>query len=83
MPAPIIGRCGPSSPCDNHSVFHTDLHLLALVAVGVAVSFAFGFERQRSGSPAGNRTFALIGGTAAGVTAVAGASSPQAVAGIL
>jgi putative Mg2+ transporter-C (MgtC) family protein len=64
-------------------VFHTDLHLLARVALGVAVAFAFGFERQLRGSPAGNRTFALIGGTAAGVTAVAGTTSPQAVAGIL
>jgi putative Mg2+ transporter-C (MgtC) family protein len=64
-------------------VFHTDLHLLARVALGIAVGFAFGFERQLRGSPAGNRTFALIGGTAAGVTAVAGTTSPQAVAGIL
>jgi len=64
-------------------VFHTDLHLLARVALGVAMAFAFGFERQLRGSPAGNRTFALIGGTAAGVTAVAGTTSPQAVAGIL
>jgi putative Mg2+ transporter-C (MgtC) family protein len=64
-------------------VFHTDLHLLVRVALGVAVSFAFGFERQLRGSPAGNRTFSLIGGTAAGVTAEVGATSPQAVAGIL
>jgi putative Mg2+ transporter-C (MgtC) family protein len=64
-------------------VFHTDLHLLVRVALGIAVAFGFGFERQLRGSPAGNRTFALIGGTAAGVTAVAGTTSPQAVAGIL
>jgi putative Mg2+ transporter-C (MgtC) family protein len=64
-------------------VFHTDLHLLARVALGAAVAFAFGFERQLRGSPAGNRTFVLIGGTAAAVTAVAGTTSPQAVAGIL
>jgi putative Mg2+ transporter-C (MgtC) family protein len=47
------------------------------------VAFAFGFERQLRGSAAGNRTFLLIGGTAAAVTAVAGTRSPQAVAGIL
>jgi putative Mg2+ transporter-C (MgtC) family protein len=47
------------------------------------VAFAFGFERQLRGSAAGNRTFLLIGGTAAAVTAVAGTTSPQAVAGIL
>jgi putative Mg2+ transporter-C (MgtC) family protein len=64
-------------------VFHTDLHLLARVALACAMAFAFGFERQLRGSPAGNRTFALIGGTAAAVTAVAGKTSPQAVAGIL
>jgi putative Mg2+ transporter-C (MgtC) family protein len=64
-------------------VFHTDLHLVVRVALGVAVAFAFGYERQLRGSPAGNRTFSLIGGTAAGVTAVAGTTSPQAVAGIL
>jgi putative Mg2+ transporter-C (MgtC) family protein len=64
-------------------VLHTDLHLLARVALGIGVGFVFGYERQLRGSPAGNRTFALIGGTAAGVTAVAGMTSPQAVAGIL
>jgi putative Mg2+ transporter-C (MgtC) family protein len=64
-------------------VFHTDIHLLGRVALACAIAFAFGFERQLRGSPAGNRTFVLIGGTAAGVTAVAGLTSPQAVAGIL
>ncbi len=64
-------------------MLHTDLHLLARVALGIGVGFVFGYERQLRGSPAGNRTFALIGGTAAGVTAVAGTISPQAVAGIL
>jgi putative Mg2+ transporter-C (MgtC) family protein len=64
-------------------VFHTDIHLLARVALACAVAFAFGFERQLRGSAAGNRTFLLIGGTAAAVTAVAGKTSPQAVAGIL
>jgi putative Mg2+ transporter-C (MgtC) family protein len=64
-------------------VFHTDVHLLARVALACAFAFAFGFERQLRGSPAGNRTFVLIGGTAAAVTSVAGTTSPQAVAGIL
>ena len=64
-------------------MFHTDIHLLARVALACAVAFAFGFERQLRGSAAGNRTFLLIGGTAAAVTAVAGTTSPQAVAGIL
>ncbi len=64
-------------------MFHADLHLFARVAIGCAVGFAFGFERQLRGSPAGDRTFALVGGAATAITAVAGQSSPQAVAGIL
>ncbi|MGA2304950.1 MAG: hypothetical protein ABSH29_12190 [Acidimicrobiales bacterium] len=52
-------------------MFHTDIHLLALVTLACAPAFAFGFERQLRGSPAGNRTF-VIGGTAAAVTSVAG-----------
>jgi putative Mg2+ transporter-C (MgtC) family protein len=64
-------------------VFHTDVHLLARVALACLLAFAIGFERQLRGSPAGNRTFVLIGGTAAGITSVAGTTSPQAVAGIL
>jgi putative Mg2+ transporter-C (MgtC) family protein len=64
-------------------VFHTDLHLFARVGLAALVAFAFGFERQLRGSPAGNRTFVLIGGTSAAITSVAGTTSPQAVAGIL
>ena len=64
-------------------MFHTDLHLLVRVVVGCVVAFCFGFERQLRGSPAGDRTFTLIGGAATAVTAVAGTTSPQAVAGIL
>ena len=64
-------------------MFHADLHLLARVAIGCVVAYAFGFERQLRGSPAGDRTFTLIGGGATAITAVAGLSSPQAIAGIL
>jgi len=64
-------------------VFHTDIHLLARVAIACGLAYAFGFERQLRGSPAGNRTFVLIGGTAAAITSVAGTTSPQAIAGIL
>ena len=56
---------------------------MARVAIGCGVAFAFGFERQLRGSPAGDRTFTLIGGAATAITAVAGLQSPQAVAGIL
>jgi putative Mg2+ transporter-C (MgtC) family protein len=64
-------------------VLHTDIHLLARVAIACGLAYAFGFERQLRGSPAGNRTFVLIGGTAAAITSVAGTTSPQAIAGIL
>lgn len=62
---------------------HVDTTLLEESAIGFAVAYAFGFERQLRGSPAGDRTFALVGAAAAAVTATAGKSSPQAVAGIL
>jgi putative Mg2+ transporter-C (MgtC) family protein len=62
---------------------HSDLVLLGRVAVGIAVAFVFGFERQLRGSPAGDRTFSLVGAAATSVTAVAGIRSPQAVAGIM
>jgi len=62
---------------------HADVVLLERVAVGIAVAFVFGFERQLRGSPAGDRTFALVGAAATAVTAVAGKTSPQAVAGIM
>jgi putative Mg2+ transporter-C (MgtC) family protein len=64
-------------------VLHTDLHLFARVAIGCGVGFVFGFERKLRGSAAGDRTFALVGGAATAVTAVAGTTSPQAVARIL
>ena len=62
---------------------HSELVLLGRVAVGFGLSFLFGFERQLRGSPAGDRTFALVGATATAVTAVAGIRSPQAIAGIV
>ncbi|HEY1733022.1 MAG TPA: MgtC/SapB family protein [Acidimicrobiales bacterium] len=62
---------------------HADLVLLGRVAVGIAVAFVFGFERQLRGSPAGDRTFSLVGAASTAVTAVAGLQSPQAVAGIM
>jgi putative Mg2+ transporter-C (MgtC) family protein len=60
-----------------------DLALLARVAVGFALAYIFGFERQLRGSPAGDRTFSLVGASAAAITAVASGTSPQAVAGVV
>ncbi len=51
------------------------------VGVGFALAFLVGFERELRGSPAGNRTFALVGTGTAAIAAVGLKSSPQAVAG--
>jgi putative Mg2+ transporter-C (MgtC) family protein len=61
----------------------TDLALAARMGAGFGSGFVLGFEREIRGSPAGDRTFAVLGATAAGVTAVAFRQSPQAVAGIM
>ena len=60
-----------------------ELALLARVAVGFALGFIVGFERQLRGSPAGDRTFALVGSGSAAITAVSAHSSPQAIAGVV
>ncbi len=61
----------------------SDIDLLGRVALGFALAFAIGFERELRGSSAGGRTFSLIGTAAAAVAAVTGKSSPQALAGII
>ncbi|MDQ1715421.1 MAG: putative Mg2+ transporter-C (MgtC) family protein [Frankiaceae bacterium] len=61
----------------------TDIDLIYRVLVGLALAFAVGFERELRGSPAGDRTFSLIGTASAAVAAVTGATSPQALAGII
>jgi putative Mg2+ transporter-C (MgtC) family protein len=60
-----------------------ELALLARVAVGFALGFIVGFERQVRGSPAGDRTFALVGAASAAITAVSAHFSPQAIAGVV
>jgi putative Mg2+ transporter-C (MgtC) family protein len=61
----------------------SDWELLARIGVGLALAFVVGFERELRGSPAGDRTFSLIGASTAAVTAVAYRTSPQAVAGLI
>jgi putative Mg2+ transporter-C (MgtC) family protein len=61
----------------------SDWDLLARVLVGFGLAFTIGFERELRGSPAGNRTFALIGASIAGMTAVLWRDAPQAVAGAI
>jgi len=61
----------------------SDWELIARVLVGFGLAYAIGFERELRGSPAGNRTFALIGASIAGMTAVLWREAPQAVAGAI
>jgi putative Mg2+ transporter-C (MgtC) family protein len=61
----------------------SDWDLVARVAVGFALAFTIGFERELRGSPAGDQTFGLIGASIAGMTAVLWREAPQAVAGAI
>lgn len=61
----------------------SELDLLGHVATALGLTYAIGFERQLRGSVAGDRTFAVVGTSAAAITAVTHASSPQAIAGIV
>jgi len=57
--------------------------LIARVMAGFGLAFVVGFERRLRGSPAGDRTFALVGTGTAALTAVTFRTSPQAVAGAI
>jgi putative Mg2+ transporter-C (MgtC) family protein len=57
--------------------------LVARIAVALGLAFAIGFERELRGSPAGDRTFSLIGAATAALTAVLYGHSPQALAGVI
>ena len=56
---------------------------LARIALGFALAFVIGFERELRGSPAGDRTFSLVGGAATAITATVWKTSPQALAGVV
>jgi putative Mg2+ transporter-C (MgtC) family protein len=64
-------------------IVSADWSLLGRIGVGFALAFVVGFEREVRGSPAGDRTFALIGAATAALTAVLYKSSPQALAGVI
>jgi len=64
-------------PFDLHSYIPVALRLILAFIVGGVI----GFERELRGSTAGDRTFSLVGGAAAAITAVTLRASPQAVAG--
>ena len=60
-----------------------DWSLLGRIGLGFALAYIVGFEREVRGSPAGDRTFALIGAATAALTAALYKSSPQALAGAI
>jgi putative Mg2+ transporter-C (MgtC) family protein len=64
-------------------VSHADVLLFYRIAVAAGLAFVLGFEREVRGAPAGDRTYSLVGVTAAAVAAVTLKVSPQAVAGVL
>jgi putative Mg2+ transporter-C (MgtC) family protein len=64
-------------------VTHEDLVLFGRVGLAFVLCFAVGFERALRGSPAGDRTFSLIGTAAAAVTAVTLGPAPQAIGGVM
>jgi putative Mg2+ transporter-C (MgtC) family protein len=61
----------------------SDAALALRILLGFGLAFAVGFEHELRGSYAGDRTFSLVGGAAAAITAVMWPDSPQAVAGVV
>ena len=59
----------------------SDWAIAARVVLGFVLAYIVGFERELRGSPAGDRTFALVGTGTAAITALAVKSAPSAVAG--
>lgn len=64
-----------------------DLQLALRAAVAAALGFVIGWERERQGSVAGDRTYALVALGAAAFTAIAidrfAAAAPQLLGGIV
>lgn len=64
-----------------------DLQLALRAAVAAALGFVIGWERERQGSPAGDRTFAMVALGAAAFTTIAvdrfQGSAPQLLGGIV
>ncbi len=58
------------------SEFGSDMILIARVALAAALGFAIGWERESRGSPAGDRTYAMVSLGAAAFTAIGVESFP-------
>jgi putative Mg2+ transporter-C (MgtC) family protein len=54
-----------------------DLSILGRIALAALLGYMIGYERELRGSPAGDRTFALVALGAAGVTALGVESFPE------
>jgi putative Mg2+ transporter-C (MgtC) family protein len=65
------------------SVTHGELVLMGRVLIAFGLAYAIGFERELRGSPAGDRTYAMVGTGAAAIVAVTYRISPQAVGGVV
>jgi putative Mg2+ transporter-C (MgtC) family protein len=65
----------------GESVHERPLEVVVRLAVAFVLSYALGYERELRGSPAGERTFALIGVGSALVGLLAGHGSPNALVG--
>jgi putative Mg2+ transporter-C (MgtC) family protein len=86
LPTSNGSLASPDSGRGSAGVFFgmpSDWALAARILVGMTLAFIIGFERQLRGSPAGDRTFALVGLAATAVTAVMVRTSPQAIAGVV
>jgi len=64
-------------------VTHQDLVLFGHVGLAFVLCYAVGFERALRGSPAGDRTYSLVGTAAAAISAVTVAPAPQAIGGVI
>lgn len=79
----VVGRTSESQSATIMADMTSEGVLIGRVMTGFALAFVVGFERKLRGSPAGDRTFALVGAGTAALTAVTIESSPQAVAGAI
>jgi putative Mg2+ transporter-C (MgtC) family protein len=62
---------------------HQDLVLFGRVGLAFVLCYGVGFERALRGSPAGDRTYSLVGTAAAAITAVTVGPAPQAIGGVV
>src|SRR5882672_9437710 len=88
-PAARTGRGERAAQGDQGADVHLHLHLNSLsqlgrLALAFVLTYLLGFERDLRGSPAGDRTFSLIGVGSAIVAVLAkDGNAPNALAGVI